>query len=138
MSKTRAELINQCLINLGVYAYGQSVSAEDVQKMDAIVNPAVAELAALEIYYVDDAGDAGPSGGVLDDAAFLSISDYVSNCAASAFNLAMDAKLQAKSSLAEAKLITLSAPARTKKTLRVDPALRSRRRYFSVNDFTNG
>lgn len=127
MSKTRAELINQCLVNLGIVAEGQSVSDQDVSKMDKIVDPALAELTALEFYYVSDPGEIGPSGGDFDDAAFLSLADYVANRACAAFNLAADTKMQALSIIAKDTLTTLSAPPRTHKTLRVDAALRNHR-----------
>lgn len=128
MSKTRAELINQCLTNLGVVAEGQSITADMVNKMDAIVDPAIAELAELQIYYAQDAGDLGPSNGVIEDSAFLSLAAYIANAACAAFNLPADEKMQALSLLAEKKLITLGAPGSTLRTLRVDPALHSVRR----------
>lgn len=127
MPKTRAELINQALVNLGIIATGQAVSAEDVQKMDTIVDPALAELAALDIYYTQDAGEIGPSDGAIEDSAYLSLAAYVANAACAAFNLPADEKLLALALLAEKKLITLAAPARTLRTLRTDPALQTRR-----------
>jgi hypothetical protein len=127
MSKTRAELINQCLTNLGIIAEGQSISPEDVEKMDTIVDPALSELSELDIYYVSDKGDIGPSGGEFADSAFLSLSSYIANAACAAFNLPADQKLQALALLAEQKLQTLSRPASTLRTLRVDPALRTHR-----------
>lgn len=127
MSKTRSELINQCLVNLGIIAEGQSVSDQDVSKMDKIVDPALAELSALGFYYVSDAGEIGPTGGDIDDAAFLSLADYVANRACAAFNLAADTKMQALATIAKDTLTTLSASPRTLKTLRVDPALRHHR-----------
>lgn len=130
MPKTRAELVNQALVNLGIIASGQSVSAEDVSKMDGIVDPAVALLAELEIYYVQDAGEAGPANGAIEDAAYLPLADWLANQACSAFNLPADAKLQAKATLAEGALITLAAPKRTLRTLRIDPALQTRRFGF--------
>lgn len=125
--KTRAQLINQSLTNLGVLAEGQSITADLVNKMDGVVDPAISELSALDIYYVQDAGDVGPSGGDIEDSAFLSLAAYIANAACAAFNLPADQKMQALSSLAEQKLITLSRPGRTLRTLRVDPALRARR-----------
>lgn len=127
MSKTRAELINQSLINLGIIAFGQTVSAEDVQKMDTIVDPALAELTDLEIYYTDDPGELGPTGGVIQDSAFLSLAAYIANAACAAFNLPADQKMKALAIEAEQKLITLGRPAATLRTLRLDPALRSSR-----------
>lgn len=135
MSKTRAELINQCLYNLGVIAQGQSISDQEVSKMDVIVDPAISLLMDLEIYYLADAGKIGPSGGEIPDSAFLPLADYIANAACPAFNLAADTKMQALSMIAESKLITLSAPARTLKTLRVDPGLIGQRRGYYRGGF---
>lgn len=123
MSKTRAEFVDQCLLNLGILVPGQSTSAENVQKMDGFVDPAFATLAALSIYYVQDAGSAGPVDGAIEDEAFLPLADWVANKACSAFNLPADTKMQTLSMIAEGTLRTIAAPARTLKTLRVDPAL---------------
>jgi hypothetical protein len=135
MSKTRAELINQCLTNLGVIAEGQSVSDQDVSKMDTIVDPAIALLASLDIYYVQDAGSIGPSDGEIEDSAFLPLADYIADAACAAFNLPNDTKMKALSQLAQGTLQTLSAPARTLRTLRVDPALRARRPWHYRGGF---
>lgn len=130
MSKTRLELIEQSLTNLGILAEGQSTSAQDVSKMDGIVDPALAELMDLQIYYVADAGTPSPpTGGAIEDSAFLSLAAYIANAACSAFNLPADAKMQALAQVAEHKLITLIAPTSTRRTLRVDPALVSHHRY---------
>lgn len=128
--KTRPELINQALVNLGVIAFGQSVSAEDVQKMDTIIDPALAELTDLDIYYVSDAGEIGPTGGAFEDSAFLSLAAYVANAACAAFNLPADQKMIALSQLAEQKLITLGRPGATLDRLRIDPAIQTRRRIY--------
>lgn len=128
MSKTRAELINQCLTNLGVVAEGQSITADMVNKMDGIIDPAISELSALDIYYAQDAGEVGPSNGEIEDSAFLSLAAYIANAACAAFNLPADQKMQALSMLAEQKLVTLGRPGSTHRTLQLDPALRSHRR----------
>ncbi len=122
MSKTRAELINQCLTNLGVIAQGQSISAEETDKMDGVIDPAISLLASLDIYYVQDAGSVGPSDGAIEDSAFLPLASYIANEACAAFNLPADQKMQTLALLAEQKLRTLAAPARTLRTLRTDPA----------------
>lgn len=127
MSKTRAELINQSLVNLGVIAFGQSIDAEMVQKMDTVIDPALSELSDLDIYYVSDQGSVGPTGGAFDNSAFLSLAAYIANAACAAFNLPADQKMITLSQIAEGKLITLTRPARTLRTLRVDPALQTRR-----------
>lgn len=127
MPKTRAEFVELCLTNLGIIAEGQSVSPEDVQKMDKVVGPALSLLSDLQIYYVSDAGELGPSGGAIEDSAFLPLGDWVANWACSKFNLPADQKMQALSTIAQGLLITLAAPSRTLRTLRVDPALTPRR-----------
>lgn len=138
MSKTRADLIERALFNLGVLAVGQVQSPEDVLKMDGYVDPTVALLSSLQIYYVQDAGSAGPTDGAIEDEAFLPLADYLAMKAAVAFNLGGDAKLTALGLQAESDLRTIAAPARTLKTLRVDPAVQSRRYGMSLNRFLNG
>ena len=127
LSKSRADFVNQCLLNLGVIAAGQSIDADLVLKMDGFVDPSFALLARLEIYYVQDAGSAGPIDGAIEDEAYLPLADYVANKACAAFNLPADQKMQALALIAESTLRTLAAPARTLRTLNVDPATRSGR-----------
>lgn len=122
MSKTRAELIDQILDRLQILVYGQASSDEDVQKVDRIVDGAVAQLSALDIYYVQDAGSLGPTEGAIEDETFLALADYIAS-----FHLLADARIQALASIAEANLRILAAPARTLRVLRVDPALLPRR-----------
>lgn len=117
--KTRAELINQVLNRLQILQWGQSASDQDVQKVDVIVDPAVAKLASLGIYYVQDAGEIGPSGGEIEDEAFLPLADYIAS-----YHRLADERLQALAMIAEDNLRTLAAPKRTLRTLRVDPAVR--------------
>jgi len=127
MPKTRAELIDQALTNLGILVPGQSITADLVNKMDGFIDPAVALLARLEIYYVQDAGSVGPMDGSIEDEAFLPLADWIANKACSGFNLPADQKMQTLAMIAEGLLITISAPGRTLRTLRVDPATRTRR-----------
>lgn len=125
MSKTRAELINQVLDRLQILVYGQAPSDQDVQKVDRLVDGAIAKLAALDIYYVQDPGSLGPTDGAIEDEAFLPLADYIAQ-----FHLLADARIQALSAIAENDLRTISAPGRTLRTLRVDPALVPVRRGF--------
>lgn len=122
MSKTRAELIDQALNRLQILVLGQSPSPEDIQKMDRLVDPACAQLAAMEIYYVSDPGEIGPTGGNIEDEAFLALADYVAS-----FHLVADERMQALAMIAESTLRKLAAPPRTLRTLRVDPGLTPRR-----------
>lgn len=122
MSKTRAELINQILDRLQILVYGQTPSDQDVQKVDLLVDTAIAQLAALDIYYVQDPGTLGPLDGAIEDEAFLALADYIAQ-----FHLIADARIQALAMAAEEDLRIIAAPARTLRTLRVDPALTPRR-----------
>jgi hypothetical protein len=120
---TRAQLITQALTDLGVIAEGQSVSDNDTSKMDGYIDAAMSELADLEIYYVADYGQPGPTGGNIEASAFLSLARYLAKAACMGFNLPADPKVDAESQQAVAKLRTLSGPARAKARLRVDPLL---------------
>lgn len=122
MSKTRAELINQVLDRLQILVDGQAASDQDVQKVDLLVDTGISQLAALDIYYVQDAGSLGPADGAIEDEAFLALADYITQ-----FHLLADARIQALAILAESNLRILAAPARTLRTLRVDPSLTPRR-----------
>ena len=127
MSYTRAQLVNKALGKLSILAEGQAPSAGDVLKMDGIVNAAMAMLAALDIYYVADFGQLGPTGGTIDDEAFLPLATWLARKACEDFNQPADEKMESEARLAEAELRTLSRPPRSKMRLTVDPALRGNR-----------
>jgi hypothetical protein len=124
MSYTRAQLVTKALGKLGVIAEGQAVSDGDVSKMDGTVNAAMAMLAALDIYYVADFGQLGPTGGTIEDEAFLPLATWLARKACEDFNQPADEKMEAEARFAEADLRTLSRPPRSKARLSVDPALR--------------
>jgi hypothetical protein len=135
LTKTRRQLIDQALYNLHVLEIGQSPSSEDVAKVDNLVDATIAELNGKEIIYIDDVGDAGPSGGAIDPAVFLALADYLAWKAGPSFALASDPALTTLAKLAESTLETIARPARTRRTLKVDSALARPRLPFS---FTNG
>lgn len=56
-TKTRNDLVNQALKNLGVLAAGQTASAEDFDAVDGHVDTTLAELDAEDIVTVDDDSD---------------------------------------------------------------------------------
>ena len=122
-SKTRQELIIEALDNLNIIVPGQAPSTAIVSKMDGLVNPVIDQLADLDIYYVRDAGEIGPSGGEIESSAFLALAAYLANAAASKFNLPADTKLKALAMEAEGMLTTLSRPASTRNRLIVDIAI---------------
>lgn len=124
MSYTRAQLVNRALGKLSVLVEGQAPSDGDVSKMDGLVDAAMAMLAALEIYYVADYGQLGPSGGAIDPEAFLPLATWLARKACEEFNQPADDKMEVESRLAEADLRTISRPPRSKTRLTVEPALR--------------
>lgn len=126
-SFTRRELIDQVLANLKVLAEGQTPSAEEVEKVDKMIDPTIALLAARDIYYVPDAGERGPVDGAIDPAIFLPLADCVAFAVSGSFNQAGDAALAALNSVAEELLKDVGRPASTMQTLRVDRGLQLRR-----------
>lgn len=124
MSYTRAQLVNKALGKLGVIAEGQAVSDSDMSKMDGIVDAAMAMLASLDIYYVADYGQLGPTGGTIEPEAFLPLATWLARKACEDFNQPADEKMEAEARFAEAELRTLSAPPRSKTRLTLDPATR--------------
>jgi hypothetical protein len=127
LAKTRRALIDQVLANLHVLAEGQTPAAEDVAKVDRIIDPVFAQLAARDVTYVPDGGVEGPSGGAIDPACFLQLAHIVAHRCAGSFAQASDPALAALASIAEDELGEIGRPASTRKTLSVDRALRSMR-----------
>lgn len=119
-TKSREELIIEALDQLGIIVPGQAPSATIMNKVDTLLDPVMEQLAELDIYYVDDAGAIGPSGGSIRSSAFMALGAYLANAAAAKFNLPADAKLKALALEAEQTLRTLTRPSSTRKTLRTD------------------
>lgn len=128
--KTREQLLLEALDQLGIIVPGQAPSSANMNKIDGVFDPVVEELNELGIYYLDDPGEMGPSGGAIPSSAFLSIAAYLANAAAPKFNLAADTKLKALAIEAEQKLRTLTRPPSTRKFLQIDSAIPSGRRTF--------
>lgn len=129
MSKTRSELIDEVLDRLGVLVPGQAASSANVNKVDSVIDPSIATLSGLEIYYISDAGEAGPSGGAIEDSVFIALADYIADKAASKFNLPADTKLKALALEAQATMITLARPPSSRRTLRIDSGIPTARRW---------
>lgn len=117
-TKTREDVLLEALDQLGIFVPGQAPSATNLNKIDGVFDPVVEELEVLDIYYISDPGEEGPTGGEIESSAFLSIASYLANAAAPKFNLAADTKLKALAIEAEQKLRTLTRPASTRKTLK--------------------
>ena len=122
-TKTRRELIIEALDQLNIIVPGQAPSPTIINKMDEVFDPIVEQLEGLGIYYVDDPGEVGPSGGAIESSAFLALGAYLANAGASKFNLPADTKLKALAMEAEQTLRTLSRPASTRRFLRTDAGI---------------
>lgn len=130
-TKTRQELLIEALDQLGIIVPGQAPSSTIINKIDGIFDPVVEELTDLGIYYVDDPGEIGPTGGAMESSAFMALAAYLANAAAPKFNLTSDTKLKALAIEAEQKLRTLTRPASTRKFLKVDAGIPTARRPFN-------
>jgi hypothetical protein len=85
-TKTRRDLVDQALSNLGVLASGQTPNAEDVARMDGYVDPVIEELAERRIVEVDDLS-------AIPSAWFLPLSYVLSGAAASDYGAANDPRI---------------------------------------------
>lgn len=85
-TKTRRQLVDQALDNLGALPTGQTPSAEDVARMDGYVDPVIEELAEKRIVEVDDLQ-------AIPAAWFLPLSYLLSGAAAAAFGAANDPRI---------------------------------------------
>lgn len=84
-SRSRRDLIDRALAELGVIAAGQTPSAEDVSAVDQLVDAVCDELSTREIVYIDAPGEVGPSGGEIDPGVFLAVASWLANVAAPDF-----------------------------------------------------
>lgn len=127
MYRTRDDIIWKVLAILGK-ADGY-VSAEDSQKVDRNIDGAVSTLSGLGIVDVGDVGELGPNGGQMEPAFFEPFCAYLANIVSVEFDMPHDV-YAARAEAAKATLRTLAAPPRTRRTLRLDPAVRSYQRSY--------
>lgn len=78
MSKTREELVERVLIELGVASAGQVANAEDSAIIDAAIEPVLSDLSARGIYSFGDPDS-------YDDEAFDQLAMCIANSRAKAF-----------------------------------------------------
>lgn len=128
MYRTRDDIIWKVLAILGK-ADG-FVSAEDSQKVDRNIDGAVSTLSGLGIADVGDVGMLGPNGGQMEPAFFEPFCAYLANIVSVEFDMPQDI-YASRAEMAKATLRTLVAPSRTRRTLRLDPAVMPYRgRYY--------
>lgn len=138
MAKTRRQLIDQVLDNLGVLVPGQSPGDEAVSRVDGVIDPALATLGNQGIVYVADSGTPNPpAGGEIDDGLFLPLASCVAWAAAGGFNLADSPSLKALQIEAISTLRIIGRPASTRRTLGTDIQLRGYR-STPLGNFSRG
>jgi hypothetical protein len=112
MAKTRADLVNRALYNLGVLPQGQTANAEDFNAVDALVDPMIEDLIGRDIVFVEDVD-------AIDEKYFLHLGHVLAGHAASIYGMQNDAALAAKMIKGEQDLQRLAATRPTYQTLEV-------------------
>lgn len=139
MARTRRELVDLILDNLGVLVPGQSPGDEAVSRVDTIINPCLATLAAVGIVYVADPGQSNPpTGGEIEDAIFVPLGDWIAWQTAGGFNLADSPSLKLLADQAEVTLRLIGRPASTRRLLTTDAQLRGIRTRSPIGNFSRG
>jgi len=126
MGKTRSELIGKVLSNLGLG--NDTPAAEDMAKVDRVINDVCVSLRLRRVYTVSNPGSVGPAGGDIRPEEFQQLAAIVTAAVAQEFDDA-DTKYVALASQAEEELKLIASPSRTRRHLRIDPALLPHRRY---------
>ena len=116
--KTRRNLVEQALMNLGVLASGQAAENEDVSRVDGFVDPMLAMLNASDIIYI-------PYAEEIPVEAFLPLAAVLANTAKASFGRAGDAALQSEAEQAKYDLKCVARPGAGVPLLRTDPVLRA-------------
>jgi hypothetical protein len=103
MTKTRAQLIDEALLELGARGSGQAAAPEDYQNIDGVVDAVMADLAERDIYVWGDPDE-------IDDAAFVHLAKLLANEKARSFGLAPDEtkRLMCEARLRQLKQVILS------------------------------
>jgi hypothetical protein len=97
LPKTRDQLVNRALSDLGVLPVGQLPSTQEYASVDALVTPTLESLSARDIYYV-------PDEAAIADEAFIALGRCLAWNSAPEFGLHNDAALAALNEQAERHL----------------------------------
>src|SRR5688572_12191209 len=97
MAKTRADLVNQALYNLGVLPHGQTANAEDYNSVDGLVDPMIEDLIGRDIVFIEDVD-------ATEDKYFLHLGHVLAGQAASVFGMQNDQAIAARMIKAEQDL----------------------------------
>jgi hypothetical protein len=112
MAKTRAQLIERTLRDLGVAPVGQTANSEEETSVGDLIDVVVADLSARDIYYVSDPNN-------IEDEAFIHLARYLAWIAAPEFGLQNDAGVAALGQLAETNLKIIQSENPTYKTAEI-------------------
>lgn len=137
-ARTRVELIDRALENLGILVEGQSPTDTQRQKVDRIVDSHLAELRVEDIVYIADYGTSDPpQGGEFPAEYFLALANTLAWAAAPSFSLAGDPSLKVLDDIGRDALRRLTRVPRTRRALKCDPAIRVRT-IVGRGSFTTG
>ncbi len=114
MAKTRADLVNRALFNLGVAVQGQNPGAEEYNSVDALVDPTIEELIAKDVCFIEDVD-------AIEDRYFLALGHVLAGNAASVFGMQNDQAIAARMVKGEKDLEQMSATRPTYATLEIMP-----------------
>jgi hypothetical protein len=110
MSKTRAQLVNRALANLGALPAGQTANDEEYDQVDALVTPVLESLSARDIYYV-------PDEAAIAEEAFIPLGHCLAWACASEFGAQGDVALYTMKQQAELELKVIQSEPPTYKPL---------------------
>lgn len=101
--KSREELVNRALEELGVIAAGQAAEPEDAILIDREIEPILSDLATRQVYHWGDPDN-------IDDDAFVHLAVLLANSRARSFGTVPDerVRLMAEGRLRQLELVTLS------------------------------
>ncbi len=112
MAKSRVDLVERALKNLGVLPQGQSPNIQEFNAVDALVDTTIEDLIGRDVVYIDDIE-------AIDEKYFMPLGLILaSNCRAE-FGLGSDPALPALAIKAEKDLQQISRVVPTFKTLKV-------------------
>lgn len=102
MAKTRQDLVNRALKNLGVLPDGQVAEAQDYNSVDALIDTTIEDLIARDVTFVDDVN-------AIEEKVFMPLGLILAwNCAAE-FGQSDNAAIAALAQKAEKDLIQIQS-----------------------------
>jgi hypothetical protein len=97
MAKSRTDLVERALKNLGVLPSGMTPNVQEYNSIDELIDPMIEDLIARDIFFVEDAD-------AIDDKAFLALGNILAGVAAAEFGLQDDAAIAARAQRGEQDL----------------------------------